>query len=118
MTASNHRSRPTQPGAPALIEHESLKFLIVNNPAQATLPQFVKVCFVSVLCMLGLKYLVLLSVISGSVFVFPLLHLFIYLYKLVTVVYFIGIQMFLLLFEISNYSITFRISVMCLFYSL
>lgn len=42
MTASNHR-RPTQPGAPALIEHENLKFLIVNNPAQATLPQFIKV---------------------------------------------------------------------------
>lgn len=41
MTASNHR-RPTQPGAPALIEHENLRFLIVNNPAQATLPQFIK----------------------------------------------------------------------------
>ncbi len=45
MTANNHRGRPTQPGAPALIEHDTLKFLIVNNPAQATLPQFVKVCF-------------------------------------------------------------------------
>ncbi len=48
MTANNHRSRPTQPGAPALIEHDTLKFLIVNNPAQATLPQFVKVSFVCV----------------------------------------------------------------------
>lgn len=43
MTANNHR-RSVQPGAPALIEHENLKFLIVNNPSPANLPQFIKVC--------------------------------------------------------------------------
>jgi len=40
MTANNHRR--THPGTPSLIEHKNLKFLIVNKPSQATLPQFVK----------------------------------------------------------------------------
>lgn len=42
MTATNNRH--AGPGKPSLIEHKGMnvKFLIVNRPAQATLPQFIK----------------------------------------------------------------------------
>lgn len=39
MTANSRRA---QPGAPSLIEHKNLRFLIINKPSQATMPQFVK----------------------------------------------------------------------------
>ena len=42
MTANSSR-RPTHPGAPALIEHNGSKFLIVNKPSTATMPHFIKV---------------------------------------------------------------------------
>ena len=41
MTANNRQR--AHPGAPSLIEHKTLKFVIVNKPSQSTLPQFVKV---------------------------------------------------------------------------
>lgn len=43
MTANNNRH--AGPGKPSLIEHKGMnvKFLIINRPAQATLPQFIKV---------------------------------------------------------------------------
>lgn len=41
MTANNRHGGP---GKPSLIEHKEMnvKFLIINRPAQATLPQFIK----------------------------------------------------------------------------
>ena len=44
MTATNNHRRSTQPGTPTLVEHNHLKFLIINKPSAATLPQFIKVC--------------------------------------------------------------------------
>ena len=41
MTASNsHRNLP---GAPSLVEHKKMRFLIINKPTQSTMPQFIKV---------------------------------------------------------------------------
>lgn len=50
MTANNNRH--AGPGKPSLIEHKNMniKFLIVNRPTQATLPQFVKVGLCDVDC--------------------------------------------------------------------
>lgn len=42
MTATNNHRRSTQPGTPTLVEHNHLKFLIINKPSAATLPQFIK----------------------------------------------------------------------------
>lgn len=40
MTASSgHRNLP---GAPSLVEHKKMRFLIINKPSQATMPQFIK----------------------------------------------------------------------------
>jgi protein tyrosine phosphatase type 4A len=40
MTASNaHRNLP---GAPSLVEHKKMRFLIINKPTQSTMPQFIK----------------------------------------------------------------------------
>lgn len=46
MTANNNRH--AGPGKPSLIESQGMnvKFLIINRPAQATLPQFIKVSWI------------------------------------------------------------------------
>lgn len=60
MTANNRHSAP---GKPSLIEHRGMnvKFLIVNRPAQATLPQFIKVSSLMMQALVFPVYSVLLK---------------------------------------------------------
>lgn len=45
-TTTSRDCHVTFSGAPALIEHRNLKFLIINNPTPATLPKFINVSII------------------------------------------------------------------------